>query len=220
MIVIKMDQILRQLVSNALNFMVYDQEKKYLMERFGCKKTSIDLCRQLRHYQSTIAPAPRLEDFIRHHYHPCEESCEYYLPHEIAYPALVYGLMEYGELVVCQKLYSIAMIHAVEGHYPTEFELMLYQTSFHIDLGIQQLQREFDQPEQKVNNIPDSYVLEKNSEQRCCMCQEGLHAGQRVITLPCMHTFHCTYHQPKAECVGIEPWLATSKLCPLCKQAI
>ena len=222
-----MDRIFRQIVTNALNYMVYDEEKKYLTDTFGCKKTGIDLCRKLRQYRNDVAPSPRLEDFIRYHYRPCEEYCEYYLPYDTVFPILLYGFVDLGEILSCQKLYTVAMINAVEGRYPSEMELLFYEASSSIDDGIQQLQRNMDniqvqvQEEQKSNVvIPESYLLKKNMEQSCCMCQESLLVGQQVITLPCMHTFHSTYKKVNGECVGIEPWLSTSNLCPLCKQSV
>jgi len=55
-----------------------------------------------------------------------------------------------------------------------------------------------------VNKLPE--------ELRCCtVCLEEVTKGQRVRTLPCLHTFH-------AECA--EEWLKKKKLCPLCQFAI
>ena len=215
-----MNAIFRQLFSNALHYMIHDDEKRFLVETFGCRKTTIGLCRQLRQYKNDVAPSPRLEDFIRYHYRPCDTSCEYYLSYENALDTLIHVVREMGEIVTCQKLYTITMIHALEGRYPTEMELLLYDLTYSIDHGIQQFQFNFQQGEEQKTQIPESYILEKNMEQACCMCQESLSIHQRVITLPCMHTFHTAFHTEEGECVGIEPWLATSNLCPLCKRGV
>ena len=45
----------------------------------------------------------------------------------------------------------------------------------------------------------------------CCVCLEDVCQGQRVRTLPCLHTFH-------ADCV--EEWLKNKKTCPLCQFSI
>jgi len=45
----------------------------------------------------------------------------------------------------------------------------------------------------------------------CCVCLEDVKAGNRVRTLPCLHTFH-------AECA--EEWLKKKKVCPLCQFSI
>jgi len=233
-----MNAILRQLFSNALHYMIHDDEKRYLVETFGCRKTTVGLCQQLRQYKNDVAPAPRIEDFIRYHYRPCDPECEYYLSYENALDALLHTVREMGEIVTCKKLYTIVMIQAVEGRYPSEMELMLYDLSSSIDHSIHQFQfnvqhqfaanvnahahfhAEHEQEQKSATVIPESYLLQKNMEQACCMCQEALSMHQRVITLPCMHTFHTSFHNETGECVGIEKWLVTSTLCPLCKRSV
>ena len=43
------------------------------------------------------------------------------------------------------------------------------------------------------------------------MCLEDVNVGDKVRTLPCLHTFH-------AECA--EEWLKKKKVCPLCQFSI
>jgi hypothetical protein len=45
----------------------------------------------------------------------------------------------------------------------------------------------------------------------CCVCLEDVCCGNRVRTLPCLHTFH-------ADCA--EEWLKKKKVCPLCQFSI
>jgi E3 ubiquitin-protein ligase RNF115/126 len=42
----------------------------------------------------------------------------------------------------------------------------------------------------------------------CSICQEGFHAGEEVLKLPCRHLYH-------AECVT--SWLQQHNTCPLCR---
>jgi hypothetical protein len=67
-----------------------------------------------------------------------------------------------------------------------------------------------------IDRLPDSYVLKRTLDANCCMCQEALQETNRVITLPCLHTFHTA----TKECIGIEKWFEQSEECPLCKKAI
>ena len=45
----------------------------------------------------------------------------------------------------------------------------------------------------------------------CCVCLEDVCPGNKVRTLPCLHTFH-------AACA--EEWLKKKKVCPLCQFSI
>jgi hypothetical protein len=61
-----------------------------------------------------------------------------------------------------------------------------------------------------------SWVVEDISKlpeelRSCCVCLEDVCVGERVRTLPCLHTFH-------AQCA--EEWLQKKKVCPLCQFAI
>ena len=49
------------------------------------------------------------------------------------------------------------------------------------------------------------------SRRSCCVCLEDVNVGDKVRTLPCLHTFH-------AECA--EEWLKKKKVCPLCQFSI
>lgn len=55
--------------------------------------------------------------------------------------------------------------------------------------------------------VEDEAKLPEECRAGCTVCLEEVTKGQRVRTLPCLHTFH-------ADCV--EEWLKKKKLCPLC----
>jgi len=57
---------------------------------------------------------------------------------------------------------------------------------------------------QDVQKIPEEL-------RSCCVCLEDVCVGNKVRTLPCLHTFH-------AECA--EEWLKKKKVCPLCQFSI
>jgi hypothetical protein len=227
-----MQRLLGHFMNNVMEYMAYEDEKKYLTQNYGCKKTTIELCKQLRQYRNDIAPQPRLEDLIRFHYRPCDTRCEYYMSFDDALPILKHSVLEMGIIMTCQKLYVVSILYITEGRFPTEMEFLLYQANLQLNDAIQQFhtfQYEFEQglregiQEQKQDNlhrIPNPYLLTKTLEQDCCMCQESLCKDQSVITLPCFHTFHTSFQNKNGECVGIEKWLQTSNLCPLCKQSI
>ena len=220
-----MEGLFGHLMSNVMGYMMYEDEKRYLMDVFGCKKTTPELCKQLRQYKNDVAPNPRIEDFIRFHFRPCDTRCEYYIHYDNALPILKHTMIEMGHIVTCQKLYTISILYSLEGRFPTEIELLLYQAGNHFNESFQRFHNfQFGEEKEDVpvknKNIPDPYLLTKNLEQDCCMCQESLSKGQSVITLPCFHTFHTSFTNSKGECVGIEKWLATSTLCPLCKQSM
>jgi len=49
------------------------------------------------------------------------------------------------------------------------------------------------------------------AEKQCSICIEDFKSGEQLRTLPCLHRFH-------AAC--IDPWLAQSRTCPICKHDI
>lgn len=211
-----MDRLFGQLFSNAMSYMVYKEEETYLSSRWGCRKTTTELCCQLRQYRNDILPYPRLEDFIRYFYTPCEPSCPYYVSMENALPLLTYSIQNYGKLVTCPSLYGITLFQITEQRYPTELELFLFEQAMNIvHHVIPPVEPDRDKP------IPfDSYVVQQKLPDVCCICQEPMEKGQRIMTLPCMHSFHTFFHSETNECHGIDKWLARSDECPLCKQSI
>ena len=235
-----MERIFSQFFSNAMNYALYDEESRYLKEVFRCRKTPQELCHKLRQYQQTIAPAPRLEDFIRHYFKPCLESCPYYIPNDICIPVVIYGIRQLGEIVQCEKLHAMVLFQITEGRYPNSMEMLLLDASNrlnnvvdHINYNVQMNMGQMNMgqmnmgqmnmgqrheepvPEEKLDGQRyPSYVLKNKIDQDCCMCQEELKVNQHIITLPCMHSFHSKCD----ECIGIEKWLETSNLCPLCKK--
>lgn len=214
-----MERLFGHLFSNVMGYMMYKEEETYLTTRWECKKTTPELCIQLRQYRNEILPFPRLEDFIRYFYKPCEPNCPYYMTIENALPLLIYSIRHYGKLLTCPSLYAIALFHITEDRYPREMELILFEQA----MNIMHHQQEIPEPvqERQTKPIPiDSYVLKKSLPDVCCICQEPMETGQHVMTLPCMHSFHTFFHTKQNECPGIDKWLARSDDCPLCKQPI
>ncbi len=52
-------------------------------------------------------------------------------------------------------------------------------------------------------------ILTDHHQSRCAICLENYQAGERIRTVPCLHSFH-------SSC--IDQWLADRALCPICKQ--
>jgi len=69
---------------------------------------------------------------------------------------------------------------------------------------------------QEIDNHTASWVVDDVTKlpeelRSCCVCLEDVCCGNKVRTLPCLHTFH-------AECA--EEWLKKKKVCPLCQFSI
>ena len=211
-----MDRLLGQLFSNALGYMSYQKEREYLIQRWGCLKTTQELCLQLRTYQQNVLPFPRIEDLIRYHVRSCDQSCPYYLADHDSIPLLIYGVKQYGKILSCKSIYGITLFEITEGRYPTELELALFEHLMEVpDILVP------NEPVPKRASIRlEPYSLNKTLDDRCCICQDAMTSGQRVVTLPCFHTFHTHYQTDDNECLGIESWLSKSDECPLCKQKV
>jgi len=68
----------------------------------------------------------------------------------------------------------------------------------------------------EIDHLTASWLVDDVSKlpeelRTCCVCLEDVHCGDRVRTLPCLHTFH-------APCA--EEWLQKKKTCPLCQFSI
>lgn len=210
-----MDSLFRHLMSNIVGYMEYKKEHDYMTRRWGCKKTTNELCLQLRTYQRTILPQPRIEDLIRSCYHPCDRTCPYYIKQEDAFPLLIYSVVEYGKIVECKSLYAIALFRIMEARDPTELELVLFEQTMNIP------ESQSNEPQKVSPSLQlQPYTLTKSLEDRCCICQDQMTSGQEVVTLPCFHTFHIHFQTRDNECMGIESWLRKSNECPLCKQSV
>ena len=113
-----MNRLFGLLAGEVVNYISHRSETNYLVDKLGCKKTTQELCAQLRVYQNDVAPAPRLEDLIRYHFKPCDPSCEYYVSLENAIPSLCHGIIEYGSLLTCRALYAVVLYHTLHNRYP------------------------------------------------------------------------------------------------------
>jgi len=60
-----------------------------------------------------------------------------------------------------------------------------------------------------VYTVPDDPA--KKKDQKCSICLENFEPGNRIRTIPCLHTYH-------ADC--IDRWLATKATCPVCNYAV
>ena len=221
-----MDRLLSHVFGEALGYIVYRNEDAYLKERFGCKKTTNELCVQLRQYQNTILPEPRLEDFIRYYYRPCDNNCSHFVPIEQAIPAVKHGIIEMGTLYSCNQVHSLVLYYTLHNRYPSESEFILYQTESALMFSFESFYQTAiradrdDMARASVFNEPipkdyglETYVLKDTLKDDCCICQEPMKTGHKVITLPCFHTFHANTR----DCDGIDKWLDKSPTCPLCK---
>lgn len=68
----------------------------------------------------------------------------------------------------------------------------------------------------EIDNHTASWVVDDvlklpEELQVCCVCLDEVNVGDKVRSLPCLHTFH-------SACA--EEWLAKKKVCPLCNFAI
>ena len=217
-----MEQLASLLLSNLVGYMIQTEEQIYLTTRWKCKKTTPELCRQLRQYQQELLPFPRMEDLIRYVYKPCDPSCPYFISMDDAVPLLLYSIQEYGRMLTCQSLFGMVLFHIREGRYPSEIELFLFEQAMRLFP-----QHIVPEPISESNRPPspplpvESYIVKKTvADQQCCICQESILMNQRVMTLPCMHTFHVFFRCDAGECLGIDSWLKKSNECPLCKQAV
>ena len=221
-----MDRLISHVFGEALGYMVYRNEDKYLKERFGCKKTTNELCDQLRQYQNTILPEPRLDDFIRYYYRPCDNNCPRFVPIHQAIPAVKHGIKEMGTLYSCSQVHSLVLYYTLNNRYPSETEFILYQTESALMFSFESFYETairadrdditrasvFNPPKAKDYGL-ETYVLKDTLKDDCCICQDPMKTGHAVITLPCFHTFHSHL----ADCEGIDKWLEKSATCPLCK---
>lgn len=183
-----------QLITIMVQHVLFKTETK-LLEKSGCKNITNELCGLVHSYKKKNIKLFSLDDFVAYHYTPCDSSCEYYIPIEDALPYLLYTVMEYGTMLNCKSLYKFHMITNTINRYPTETEYKEYLTLYPVV----------------------SYSLSSTiNNHLCCICQDQLIEHQKVVTLPCMHTFH----YKTDECKGIIPWLQTSSTCPLCKLTI
>ena len=214
-----MDRLFSHLLSNVIGYMAYQSEHEYMTSRWGCKKTTNELCLQVRNYQQSILPNPRIEDLIRYAYRPCDRTCPYYISQEDAIPLLIYSIKEYGKILSCKSLYGIALFHITEERFPTELELVLFEQFMnHAPVSVSNPDHVKEIPRASPRLQP--YILKKEYHDSCCICQDKMTKGQEVVTLSCMHTFHIHYQTKENECLGIESWLAKSDECPLCKQKV
>lgn len=65
-------------------------------------------------------------------------------------------------------------------------------------------------PTRILKPTDDILMSAENHQSRCAICLENYQAGERVRTVPCLHSFH-------SNC--IDQWLKERALCPICKQA-
>lgn len=65
-------------------------------------------------------------------------------------------------------------------------------------------------PSRTLTPTDDILMSTDHHQSRCSICLEDYKAGERVRTVPCLHSFH-------SNC--IDQWLSERALCPICKQA-
>jgi len=84
------------------------------------------------------------------------------------------------------------------------------QRMFHAlsDAGGPELKKETRELELLLAELGNGRPLTATMADPCCICLEGMCAGNLAMTLPCSHVYH-------SAC--IMKWLHKSQNCPLCK---
>ena len=65
-------------------------------------------------------------------------------------------------------------------------------------------------PSRILTPTDDILMITDHHQSRCAICLENYQVGERLRTVPCLHSFH-------SNC--IDQWLTERALCPICKQA-
>ena len=217
-----MTSVLQLLYQQAFQQLLFQPEIEHAMSMYGCKiAPSMTICGIIRDFFTTYQSWPGLEELVMYQYEACLPDCEFSVPMEDAIPILMYGFQEYGQLFSCRVIYFFHVFQFTEGRYPRYDELSIELSEHHGTIMNETMNHNVDEfwahakSGLNVKDLPVRILEEKHTEP-CTICQEEMIPSQKVITLPCQHTFHSS----SEECSGIQSWLEKINACPLCKKSI
>ena len=210
-------------METILSHLIFLEEIEHLRNLGVQVNPSLLLCGVVRTFRLTYGCFPDMDSLVLHHYHPCSDVCEYFVPMEDAIPIVTHGVHTFGTFLPCPLIYQFHVFQFTEGRYPRLDELQALQNGQEgngIDLTPLMHQNVDEYWEKKesgvsIGSLKPKYVTEPMSEP-CAICQDEIKVGEHVITLPCNHTFHTE----SETCSGIEEWVRRVNSCPLCKKEI
>jgi len=203
--------------------LLFSREYRKLQE-LGCQRPTTELCKVMLSYQQSYGQYPdSIRQLVIFQYEPCVEECPYTIGYDDAVSVLEYGIREFNMIMPCQMIFICFMHFVSHGNYPSLLEIFTSAHEFGPISSIQQ------QLQLSMSNQVDEFwatkssglardhfpprVLQDQHKEQCAICQEPMKQGEKVITLPCAHTFH----SKQEGCDGIEDWYTKMNNCPLCK---
>jgi hypothetical protein len=217
-----MSNVLQLLYQQAFQHLVFREEIDHAMSMYGCKVTpSATICGIIRDFFNTYQSWPGLEELVMYQYEPCVSDCDNAVPLDDALPILMYGIQEYGQLFSCRVTHFFHVFQFTEGRYPRYDEISIalseHRDAFMNDIMQQNVDEFWAHAKSGVDITQlEVRILEEKHPESCAICQEDMNSSQKVVTLPCHHTFHSS----SDECSGIQSWLEKVNACPLCKHAL
>jgi hypothetical protein len=207
-------------METILSHLIFLEEIEHLRNLGVQVNPSLLLCGVVRTFRLTYGCFPDMDSLVLHHYHPCSDSCEYYVPMEDAIPIVQHGVLTFGTFLPCPLIYQFHLFQFTEGRYPRLDELQALQEGNGIDLTPLMHQNVDEYWEKKESGVAIHSLTATRATQQasdpCAICQEEINVGDEVITLSCKHTFH----SESETCSGIREWVRRVNSCPLCKKEI
>jgi len=66
-------------------------------------------------------------------------------------------------------------------------------------------------PQEEIEKLPEVVFEKSHEKSSCSICQDDYNEGDRILNLPCKHTFH-------KNCVT--KWLTMHNSCPMCRMSV
>jgi hypothetical protein len=203
--------------------LLFSREYKKLQE-FGCQRPTTELCLLINKYYETYQQFPDdLRQLVMFQFEPCIDDCPYAVGYDESVTILEYGIRTFNIVMPCQMIFICFMHYLTHNNYPSIIEIFSFAQEYGPASPIQR------QLQQSMTNQVDEFWAKKSSgltrdhfpfrelteqhKEQCAICQEPMKQGEKVITLPCTHTFH----SKQDGCDGIEDWYTKMNNCPLCK---